>query len=93
MIMGEGSVEFVSGESRYGTMKELAEALRPEPPRPQNEWPTTAAQFAQEYAERSGVTVEWLRQHGREPAPCDCGDMECEGWQMTHGVQKEDTAQ
>lgn len=44
----------------------------------------TAAQFARGYAERSGVTVEWLRQNGQEAMPCDCGDDICEGWQMAH---------
>lgn len=44
----------------------------------------TAAQFAKGYAERGGVTVEWLRQHGREARPCNCGDDICEGWQMAY---------
>jgi hypothetical protein len=41
-------------------------------------------EFAAAYAKRSGVTVEWLKLHGREVAPCDCGEPECEGWQMAH---------
>ena len=44
----------------------------------------SAEEFAAEYASRSGVTVEWLRQHGREVKPCDCDYEECEGWQMAH---------
>lgn len=44
----------------------------------------TADEFAREYAARSGVTVDWLREHGREARPCDCGDEMCEGWQMAH---------
>ena len=49
----------------------------------------TAEQFAKEYAERSGVTIAWLKQHGREVMPCDCGDDMCEGWQMGR-VDKDD---
>lgn len=41
-----------------------------------------AAAFARRYAERSGVSVEWLREHGREVRPCDCGEDICEGWRM-----------
>lgn len=44
----------------------------------------TAEQFAYAYAQRSGVTVEWLKEHGREARPCNCGDEQCEGWQMAH---------
>lgn len=44
----------------------------------------TAEEFAEGYARRSGVTVEWLREHGREVRPCDCGEDGCEGWQMAH---------
>ena len=36
------------------------------------------------YAERSQVTVDWLREHGREVRPCDCDEMGCVGWQMAH---------
>jgi hypothetical protein len=42
----------------------------------------TAAEFANGYARRSGVTVEWLRSHGQAPMPCDCGETGCRGWQM-----------
>ena len=48
----------------------------------------SAEEFVAAYAERSGVTVDWLRQHGQEVRPCDCGDEMCEGWQMAH-VRKE----
>ena len=40
----------------------------------------SAEEFEREYAERSGVTVEWLREHGRVVRPCDCGEDGCEGW-------------
>jgi hypothetical protein len=33
------------------------------------------------YAERSDVTVEWLRENGQDVAPCDCDEPECMGWQ------------
>lgn len=42
--------------------------------------PLTAEQFEREYAERSGVTVEWLRQY-RTVLPCRCGEDGCQGWQ------------
>jgi hypothetical protein len=44
----------------------------------------TREEFENGYAERSGVTVEWLKEHGREARPCDCGEEGCEGWQMAH---------
>jgi hypothetical protein len=44
----------------------------------------TRDEFEQGYAERSGVTVEWLHEHGWFGAPCDCREVGCEGWQMTH---------
>lgn len=43
----------------------------------------TAEEFERQYAERSGITVERLRELGRIVAPCDCGDELCEGWQST----------
>lgn len=42
---------------------------------------TSAEQFERDYAERSGVTVEWLREYGRVVRPCDCGEDICTGWQ------------
>lgn len=44
----------------------------------------TAEEFAALYARESGTTVAWLREHGREPRPCDCREIGCEGWQMAH---------
>jgi len=44
----------------------------------------SAEEFATAYAQRSGVTVEWLRQQGREVRPCDCDYEDCQGWQMAH---------
>ena len=43
----------------------------------------TAEEFERQYAERSGVTVDWLRALGRIVAPCDCGEEGYEGWQST----------
>jgi hypothetical protein len=45
----------------------------------------TAEAFERDYAARSGVTVQWLRDHGRIVAPCDCGDPICDGWQSVNG--------
>jgi len=44
----------------------------------------TREQFEQAYAARSGVTVDWLKEHGREARPCACNNEGCEGWQMAH---------
>lgn len=52
--------------------------------RQRSEWLTSVERFAKEYAERSGVTVEWLKEHGREARECDCEEEGCEGWQMAY---------
>lgn len=44
----------------------------------------TLEEFKNGYAERSGVTVAWLCEHGRLAAPCDCKEDGCIGWQMKH---------
>ncbi len=41
----------------------------------------TAEEFERQYAERSGITVERLRELGRVVRPCNCGDESCQGWQ------------
>ena len=41
-------------------------------------------EFAEAYAQRSGVTAKWLKEHGREARSCDCEEGGCEGWQMAH---------
>jgi hypothetical protein len=38
--------------------------------------------FERAYAERSGVTVEWLHERGEEVRPCVCDWDDCQGWQM-----------
>jgi len=40
-----------------------------------------AEEFERAYAERSGITVEQLRELGRVVRPCTCGEDYCEGWQ------------
>lgn len=44
----------------------------------------TGEEFEAAYAERSGVTVRWLHEHGRYAERCDCGGAECDGWSMGH---------
>ncbi|HKZ77718.1 MAG TPA: hypothetical protein VJ124_05290 [Pyrinomonadaceae bacterium] len=44
----------------------------------------TRKEFEQGYAERSGVTVEWLHEQNQHAIPCDCGDDLCKGWQMVN---------
>ncbi len=46
--------------------------------------PETIAEFEQQYADASGVTIEWLREYGRYGAVCDCGDEICTGFKMCH---------
>lgn len=46
----------------------------------------TRDEFETGYAERSGITVEWLHEYGRWAAPCDCGEDGCEGWLMLRGA-------
>jgi hypothetical protein len=43
----------------------------------------TGEEFERQYAARSGLTVEQLREAGRIVAPCDCGWEHCQGWQST----------
>lgn len=42
----------------------------------------TAEEFEQQYAQRSGITVEFLRvELGRVVVPCNCDYEGCLGWQ------------
>jgi len=43
----------------------------------------TCEEFEYEYAKRSGMTVEQLRQSGVHAIPCKCAEDDCRGWQMT----------
>lgn len=47
----------------------------------------TEEEFEQAYADRSGVSVEWLHENGRHAEPCFCDDLVCPGWQMVHRGQ------
>lgn len=42
-------------------------------------------EFERSYAERSGMTVEELRELGCRVVPCDCDYEGCQGWQMDTG--------
>ena len=42
----------------------------------------TREEFEKEYAERSDVTLDWLRAHDQVAVPCDCDKEGCQGWQM-----------
>lgn len=50
-------------------------------------------EFESAYAARSKVTVEWLHSIGRWAMPCDCGEPDCEGWQMTSPDRRADIAE
>lgn len=55
-------------------------------------WPTapaTVADFESRYADRSGVSVQWLHENGRWGAPCDCEESGCEGFQMLHKDERD----
>jgi hypothetical protein len=41
----------------------------------------TADEFERDYARRSQVTVDELRELGRVVRPCHCGSEDCDGWQ------------
>ena len=43
-----------------------------------------AEEFFRQYAERSGVSVEQLREWGQEVFPCDCDWKWCKGWQIVN---------
>ena len=51
----------------------------------------TKDEFEQQYAERSGVTVEWLHERGQKAMPCNCGVFGCTGWQMSCGRVYQET--
>lgn len=53
----------------------------------------TAEEFARQYAERSGVTVEWLREQNMVPKPCDCGQGSCAGWMMGPSLSRDEFMQ
>lgn len=42
----------------------------------------TKEEFEKGYAERSGITVEKLKEFGQEGRACDCDEEICKGWQM-----------
>lgn len=67
-----GGNRYAKDDQEHDGGKWCASALRP------------LIEFAEDYAARSGVTVEWLRENGREPQGCDCSEPECEGFQMAH---------
>lgn len=46
--------------------------------------PSSVEEFERQYAERSGVTVEFLHDQELFGVTCECGDEICEGFQMTH---------
>ena len=48
----------------------------------------TAEEFEAAYAARSGVTVDFLHEHGCWAEQCDCDEDGCQGWAMGH--QQED---
>ena len=41
-------------------------------------------EFKQGYAHRSNITLEQLTEFGLEAYHCDCGEKDCQGWQMLH---------
>ena len=42
----------------------------------------TRQEFEEQYAVRSGVTVDWLKREGKISLPCFCGEDGCQGWRM-----------
>ena len=52
----------------------------------------TKDEFEAGYAMRSGVSIEWLHQHGQHAVLCDCGEHGCNGWAMARRDTKESQA-
>jgi len=51
----------------------------------------TADEFERQYAERSCVTVEFLRKQGRIVVSCDCDYDGCRGWRSVYRHHVETT--
>ena len=45
--------------------------------------------FESKYAKQSGVSVDWLHEHGQNAVPCHCEEQTCEGWAMYNGYKSE----
>jgi len=73
LVISSGDAVFVGGAENLAWLPEL----------PAHE-STKAVRWAEAYAARSKVTLEWLRSHGRDVRECHCGAPECEGWQMVN---------
>ena len=44
----------------------------------------TCEQFIKGYCERSGITLEQMREFGMVAIACVCGEPDCKGWAMIH---------
>jgi len=42
----------------------------------------TRDEFEKQYADKSGVTIEWLHEQGQFASPCYCGEEGCDGWKI-----------
>ena len=42
----------------------------------------TRQEFEEQYAARSGISIEWLKREGQISLPCHCDEDGCQGWQM-----------
>lgn len=40
--------------------------------------------FVKQYAEKSGVSIEWLKEHGQVAIECNCEYEKCNGWIMVY---------
>jgi len=50
--------------------------------------PLTRNEFEEDYAKKSGVSVEWLHQHDQHGCVCSCGEEGCQGWQMKGNIME-----
>lgn len=48
----------------------------------------TAEAFWDYYTAHRGIARELLEAYGRRPAPCDCGQAQCTGWQMLYKTDR-----
>jgi len=42
----------------------------------------TKQEFEKSYADKSGVTIEWLHQNNQHAVRCNCECSNCNGWMM-----------
>lgn len=47
----------------------------------------TKDEFERDYARKSGLTLQELREYGGRAIPCDCPEDDCPGWEMCFSLK------